>query len=69
MTQPAEMRRLAAEACRWSRGRGPDQSTPIFIANMRIGKQNFFPKICEIVVIQVEATCDGPIGHTPLALD
>jgi hypothetical protein len=36
---------------------------------MRIGKQNFFPQVCENIIIHVEAPCDGPIGHPPLALE
>jgi hypothetical protein len=36
---------------------------------MRMGKKNFFPQVREIVLIQIEATFDGPIRYPPLALD
>jgi hypothetical protein len=36
---------------------------------MRMGKKNFFSQVREIVLIQIEATFDGPIRYPPLALD
>jgi hypothetical protein len=48
--------------CNW-RGAGPDQHVPVFIRRHALGADEFAFEVRHILVVQLEAAFQGPIGH------